>query len=651
MPVADALRRPDHPQAQPCPRVLVVEDDEVDFRAIRRLLRQVFDGDLNIDWAQTGTDALARMPGTYDVFIVDQFLGGQTGVELIQALRDRMGRCVYILVTGAANPDVDNAAVASGFSSFLTKSSLTAVDLERAIRYGTEATRREEELARHSEELLKAKEALELEVAEHRRTAQQLRETQCRLEAALGTAEESEQRYRLLSEQDLLTGLANRRLFTAILDREIERSCRSGSLLAVLFLDLDRFKTVNDTLGHGVGDRLLANIAGRLSGAIRRTDTAARLGGDEFAVILTNVSCQEAIAGIAKKIVAVMGQPVTVDGRTLTVGTSIGIATSDGGQTTTAGMLRQADVALYQAKGAGGSAFRFFDQDLDRRIQRHKRLESDLSAAVDLGDLFLEYQPKISLASGEVIGAEALSRWTHPDLGNIPPSEFISVAENTGQITSITRFVIETCCRQVARWIDRGDKPVPVAINLSPRDFDNQEIFDMVREATGRFRIDPSLLEIEITEQTMIEGIDRAVQQIDQLKGIGVTVAIDDFGTGFSTFSLAKALPIDKIKLDRSFVHGMLTDRKDYSIAQAVSRLAESLAIVAIAEGIETPEQAAVLSSIGYTEGQGYLFARPTSPCGFESWRGNHSPKKYCLNLKKFNGTTAVRPVSAVTTE
>jgi diguanylate cyclase (GGDEF)-like protein/PAS domain S-box-containing protein len=418
---------------------------------------------------------------------------------------------------------------------------------------------------------------------------------------------QAEARIEHMAHHDALTGLPNRVLFHQRLGEALSRIRRGGGSLAVLCLDLDQFKSVNDTLGHPVGDALLKTVAQRLDHCVRDTDMVARLGGDEFAIILPTIDGPHDAEQTASKVIDVLGQPYEIQGHEVVVGASIGIAIAPGDGDAADALLRNADMALYRAKGDGRGRFNFFEPEMDRRIQLRRTLELDLRKAFQNGEFELYYQPLINLDSGEVSGFEALLRWRHPERGMVPPAEFIPLAEEIGLITPLGEWVLRTACAEAMTW----PAHVKVAVNLSPVQFKSRNLVQAVLTALAYSRLPATRLELEITESVLLGETEANLAMLHQLRGLGVHISMDDFGTGYSSLSYLRSFPFDKIKIDQSFVRE-LAERPDcMAIIRAVVGLGTSLGIATTAEGVETPEQLERLRAEGCTEVQGFLFSPP----------------------------------------
>jgi diguanylate cyclase (GGDEF)-like protein len=408
-----------------------------------------------------------------------------------------------------------------------------------------------------------------------------------------------------LARHDMLTNLPNRVLFREHLEAEFER-VQPGRGFAVHCLDLDHFKTVNDTLGHPIGDELLKLVAGRLAEAVPSSGFVARIGGDEFAVVQTDVRQPEQCSQLAARIVELVSRPYDIDGRHIVIGTSIGIAIAPNDGANPDLLLKNADMALYLAKGDGRGTHRFFEREMDKRLQARRSLELDLRKAIADGEFEIHYQPILYLQTGKVSGFEALLRWNHPERGHISPAEFIPLAEETGLILALGEWVLRTACWQAARW----PQPVGVAVNLSAMQFKGRNLVQLTLNALASSGLAAGRLELEITESVLLQDEANTLSILHQLRELGVLISMDDFGTGYSSLAYLRNFPFDKIKIDRSFVREMLVRKDCQAIVRAVVGLARSLGITTIIEGVETKEQLEIAKLEGCDEGQGYLFSK-----------------------------------------
>ncbi|NJD25287.1 MAG: EAL domain-containing protein [Betaproteobacteria bacterium] len=426
----------------------------------------------------------------------------------------------------------------------------------------------------------------------------------------ISVQKEAEERARELAYFDPLTGLPNRRLLGDRCLQLIAAAEREGSELALIFIDLDHFKRVNDSLGHTVGDELLRNVGIRLGTVVRKIDTLARLGGDEFAVVLPGTHAAGA-AEVAARLAEVCSASYFVGGHELTVTPSLGIALypNDGGDFDT--LLRNADAAMYKAKESGRNGVRFYSSEMNLATLRHLLLESGLRRGLGAREFVLHYQPLVETGSGTVIGAEALIRWKDPDAGLVFPDQFIHVAEDIGLINPIGDWVLREACRQARAWQDEGLPPMVVAVNVSPVQFRQPGFVDSVAAALAQSGLEPRFLELELTERTVMHDAEHNIGTLAALADLGIELALDDFGTGYSSLAYLKRFPVSKLKIDRSFVRDLEADAEDRAIASTILSMGRSLHLKVLAEGVESAEQAKILSDMGCELVQGYLYSQP----------------------------------------
>ncbi|MDQ6679447.1 MAG: EAL domain-containing protein, partial [Pseudomonadota bacterium] len=423
----------------------------------------------------------------------------------------------------------------------------------------------------------------------------------------------AEQKVQELASYDSLTGLPNRNMFLTELDRALGRARRQQQSCAVCFIDLDRFKTINDRLGHSAGDLLLKMMGGRLREALRDCDLVARLGGDEFVVLIEGSSDVADLTSVAQKMLAALGEPFTLRGSSFTITGSIGIGLFPDDGADAASLLGHADAAMYLAKARGKNNVQFYSAELAAEAERQFSLESQLRLALARNELFLHYQPRVEIASGRMRSAEALLRWAHPERGLVPPDEFIALAEERGLIIPIGRWVFHAACRQLRDWRAAGLEPPPIAVNLSAKQFACDSLVDDLVDAMAQNGVAPADLEVELTESALMAEPERANEVLQRLHRMGVRIAIDDFGTGYSSLSYLKRFPAQTVKIDRSFIRGLPHDHNDKAITQAVIAMAHSLGLGVVAEGVESEDQLALLRELGCDEAQGYLLGRPMS--------------------------------------
>jgi diguanylate cyclase (GGDEF)-like protein len=424
----------------------------------------------------------------------------------------------------------------------------------------------------------------------------------------------ADERIEYLASHDSLTNLPNREMFNQLLHFTIEASRRYQRRFSVLFIDLDRFKIINDSLGHEAGDALLVEAASRLRQSLRASDVVARLGGDEFVVILESTAESLDVDTIAQTLLSTLSQPLQLCGHECHITASIGIATFPGDGTDVHTLTKNADMAMYRAKEDGKNAFRYFTNDVRPQSIERLMLETSLRHALERNEFSLHYQPKVDLASGQITGVEALLRWTHPELGMLPPLQFIPLAEETGLIVPIGRWVLKQACAQNMAWQRQGLRPVSMAVNLSPRQFVDEGLLHDIDEALASCGMPPAMLQLEVTESMVMQNVARAIKVLDAIQSRGIRLAIDDFGTGYSSMSLMKQFPIDTIKIDRSFVRNLPDDCEDQAIAQAIISMGKALGMTIIAEGVETTEQETFLRDHACDEMQGFLFSKPVMP-------------------------------------
>ena len=431
---------------------------------------------------------------------------------------------------------------------------------------------------------------------------------------------ETEQRLQYLTHHDILTGLPNRALFADRLDQAIARSGTRGHRLALLLLNLDRFKVINDGLGHNAGDELLCRVAERLQEAVRPGDTVARLGGDEFAALLEDVPDEDEVALIARRILAGVAAPLELEGQALRVSASIGIAMYPADAGHAHDLLRHADVAMRRAKSKGRSSYGFYAAEVDLQMERRYTLEQDLHRALEATQFQLHFQPQIELTTGTMVGVEALLRWHHPDGGLISPADFVPVLEESGLIVPVGEWVIGEACRHLAAWDQAGLEVPRVAVNISPRQLSRPSLLPNLLAAARAHGVDPTRLELEITESGLMEDLETAIRMLGAVADAGIRIAMDDFGTGYSSLSHLRRLPIRVLKIDRSFIREVPEQREDTALARAIIALGNSLDLQVLAEGVETEEQAGFLRRQGCHLCQGFFYARPMPADELGTW-------------------------------
>ncbi|MGA2420551.1 MAG: EAL domain-containing protein [Candidatus Acidiferrum sp.] len=417
-----------------------------------------------------------------------------------------------------------------------------------------------------------------------------------------------------LAQHDFLTGLPNRLLFNDRLEQAISQAERQGNQLGVMFVDLDHFKRINDSLGHAVGDKLLQSVSRRLLACVRRTDTVSRWSGDEFVVLLSQIQYPGDAAVSARKIIRALAAPHDIDGHLVDVSVSLGVSTFPEDGSTLASLLGKADTAMYEAKKRGRNTYEFFERNMHARLAERSSLESDLRFALGRREFFLHYQPQCNLKTGKITGVEALLRWERPNRGLVPPLEFVSVAEECGLIAPIGRWVLLEACKQSRRWSDEGLEVVPIAVNVSAAEFGAKDFLSGIRTALIATSVDPRNVELELTESVLMHDPEATIVTLKALKAMGIQLAIDDFGTGYSSFSYLRRFPADVLKLHQSFIQDISSAPSDTMIVSAMINIGKSLKQRVIAEGVETRDQLEFLRLHGCREGQGYYFSPPIPP-------------------------------------
>ena len=431
---------------------------------------------------------------------------------------------------------------------------------------------------------------------------------------------ETQKQLQYLAHHDALTGLPNRTLLIDRLDHAFAQARRAERLVAVLFLDLDRFKTINDSLGHGAGDALLKAVADRLQRCVRKSDSIARLGGDEFTIVLEGVKDVREVIIVAEKILEAIARPISIEGHEVFVTTSIGVTLFPIDDEDVETVLKHADTAMYRAKKAGGNTYEFFTADMSTEAARRLEMENRLRYALEREEFELFYQPRIDLRSGRLTGAEALLRWRNPEAGLVSPAEFIPLLEETGMIIDVGEWVLQTACRDF-QGLSHPDRPAPrVAVNLSTRQFQHKDLLGVVKRVLDQTGLEPGRLDLEITESLLADNIESVVTTLNALHDMGIYIAIDDFGTGYSSLSYLKRFPIDILKIDQSFVRDVTTNPDDAEIVKAIVAMAHSLRMNVVAEGVETQAQLELLRRLDCEEVQGYLFSPPLPLSDFISW-------------------------------
>jgi diguanylate cyclase (GGDEF)-like protein len=587
----------------PKTRLLIV-DDISDNRTIltRRFQRRGFDV-VEADNGLTAIELIDRE--SFDLVLLDVMMPGIDGIETLKRIRAQKSASALPVIMVTAKSESDNIvdALELGANDYVTKPVDFAVALAR-VNTQISRKRAEKQVELANEELRRANEDLERRVEE--RTSRLVDANQ-RLKVEIADRQESQARSQYLAYHDSLTGLGNRLLFKEQLEEALKDVSVTPHPLAVLFLDLDGFKAVNDTLGHSVGDLLLKSVATKLRDILPRTDRIARLGGDEFAILQISSSQPASSIALAEKIIEVVGQPSNIDGHDVTVGASVGIAVAHPGEMNTESFLKSADLAMYSAKSDGRGTYRMFDPAMDAIVQARRVLERDMRTALAQDGFRLFYQPLVNLQTKKVTAFEALMRWQHPERGGVPPAEFIPVAEEMGLIVQLGEWALRQACAEAIGWPDG----ICVSVNLSPLQFAKGNLVSTVVSALASAGLPASRLELEITESVLLEKSERNIAILNQLRELGVRISMDDFGTGYSSIGYLRSFPFDKIKIDQSFVRDLMVDEGSLAIVRAIAGLGVSFGMTTTAEGVETEEQMRCLNLEGCVEVQGYLYSKP----------------------------------------
>jgi diguanylate cyclase (GGDEF)-like protein len=590
-------------KGNPSPRLLIV-DDISDNRTIltRRFQRRGFEV-VEADSGYVAIELIGRE--LFDLVLLDVMMPGIDGIETLKRIRSQKSASALpvIMVTAKAESDNIVDALELGANDYVTKPVDFAVALAR-VNTQISRKRAEQQVALANEELRKANEDLERRVEE--RTSRLVDANQ-RLKVEIADRQESQARSQYLAYHDSLTGLGNRLLFKEQLEEALKDVSVTPHPLAVMFLDLDGFKAVNDTLGHSVGDLLLKSVATKLRDILPQTDRIARLGGDEFAILQISATQPGSSIALAEKIIEIIGQPCSIDGHDVTVGASVGIAVAHPGEMNTENFLKSADLAMYSAKSDGRGTYRMFDPEMDAIVQARRILERDMRTALAQDDFRLFYQPLVNLQTRRVTAFEALMRWQHPVRGGVPPAEFIPVAEEMGLIVQLGEWALRQACAEAVGWPDG----ICVSVNLSPLQFAKGNLVSTVVSALASSGLPASRLELEITETVLLEKSDRNILILNQLRKLGVRISMDDFGTGYSSIGYLRSFPFDKIKIDQSFVRDLMVDEGSLAIVRAIAGLGVSFGMTTTAEGVETEEQMRCLNLEGCIEVQGYLYSKP----------------------------------------
>ena len=592
------------------PKVLVVNDHQASLLALETLLaRQAEEADFEVVTAQSGEEALRHvLHHQFAVILLDVSMPGMDGFETAEIIHShpRSAAVPIIFVTAHYADEMNRLkGYQRGAVDYLFTPVIPQI-LQNKVAIFVELAKKNLQLQYQTRQLEEYNRDLQVQ------QMRDLKRINAALEAEVVERRQAEERAHGLATRDALTGLLNRRSLVEQLEQAIARAHRQQKGLAVLFLDMDRFKTINDTLGHDVGDELLIQVAGRISGAVRESDMVGRLGGDEFVVLMEGLPAYPDAAAVAKKIVQANASPCQVGVHTLKTSVSIGISLYPQDGETVQALMKHADLAMYHAKQQCPGSVQFFHEELNGRLLERIRLEQEMQQALENQEFELYYQPKVDIQSGRVAGVEALLRWHHPRLGLITGSDFLSPAADSGQLVTIGTWVIDAACAQARRWLDAEPSlgKLPIAINIAIPQI-HAELPGAIRSTLEKHGVPASALQLEITESLLIRDGEKATSVLSEISESGISIAIDDFGTGYSSLSVLKALPIDILKIDQSFVRDLGNTVGDTAIVAAIVNMARALALRVVAEGVENKEQLAILRSLGCDEYQGFFYGPP----------------------------------------
>ena len=552
--------------------VLLVEDSLIDAQLIRRLLRRVTSSYYRVTHVRTLNDAVLSAEDLVpDVILADLNLPDSRGTQTVASLQTSYPDIPLVIVSAWEDEAISLRSVKAGAQDYLVKGHIDGANLHRVIRYAIERKRTELELVR-------------------------------------------------LAHFDQLTSLPNRTLLRERVDHALARAMRAGSGVATLILDMDRFKEINDMLGHEIGDKLLVEAARRIRANVRDQDTVARLGGDEFAVVLEGVSEAKEVLPVIERIIGSLGELTEIDGHEVSSSISVGIAMYPENGNDLSELLRAADLAMYQAKSSGRGRYQFFADAMQEEAQSRHALEWALRRAVERKEFELVYQPQLCLRTGTVIGVEALLRWMSPTRGLLTPYHFIAGLEEFGLINEVGEWVLQTACEQIDKWQAMHFAPMRIAVNVSAQQFEDPMLIDKIQSALKETNLSPELLELELTESCLMSDPAQASALLREIRDVGVRIAIDDFGTGYSSLTYLHEFPLSALKIDKHFVQSVESNDRGGPISKMIIGLGQNLGLEVIAEGVETEVQLEYMREHGCDVAQGYLYARPESPEDLTPW-------------------------------
>jgi len=547
-------------------KILIVDDDELDRMAIRRALANAPNKPIAMEVSGAREAIMLLREQAFDCLLLDYKLSDKDGLEFIREIQsDNLSNAPIVILSGLDDEATMLRCLKEGAQDYLLKSEITTNSLIRAIRY-----------ARERKSI-----ALHMQYTAH---------------------------------HDALTGLANRALFIESVGRAVKRAQRANTLFAIIFIDLDNFKSINDSMGHVAGDELLIVVAERLKTLMRAEDLVCRLGGDEFAIMVEGIAKEPSLIKIAQKILGVTREPVVVHGNNARCSASIGIATFPGCGHEATTLIKCADLAMYNAKKMGRNGYSFYSEELQSLADNYASLQADLHHALAHNEFELHYQPQVNTHDNRICGVEALIRWHHPTRGMVPPNDFIPIAESLGLINDIGQWVVEDACRQLKAWLEKFPflkSNFSLAVNVSAHQLRQLNLKENVCRVIDSYNLPYGIVELELTESALIDDVSRCTKRLGALNEKGIRLAIDDFGTGFSSFRHLQQLPLNILKIDKSFIDFICVDNKNLEIVKAMIMMGNALEMTVIAEGVETIEQVKVLQALDCHKMQGYYFSRP----------------------------------------